>query len=426
MTIFYNRTKSVKGFPVGSIIPWSGAIGDIPRGWIPCTNSVSLRVSDYPLLYQVIGNTYGGTQNISFRLPQLNDGTAAAVDIFKGHFYYLQDKGAAHRPEKININDDEFWKNVGGSNSGNSPSSAQTNWTSTIDIVGTLRNIENLSATYSPIVVVPGEYSEVLVPAGRKLSDVHLPSHAHDAEPSPENSNTEDIQMTYTTGTSRPSRFGTGTDCFGGFLGIGRCRISHTRAPLYRPVCRDLSGTEMARNDDPNCGGARVPTVRSDVTGQVYGADTFRWGGGDFASVPGDTGGETSSICYIPSNANGYSSGDMYSHISGQKYFFSSLDPDIFNAVTLNDYNYEAVRSNPPQPTLPDRGDKFRTVKGHQHGTLEYSFSSKYIRVLNPGLVQDVRLNTVQINNQTGINFGTIVADTTSPSLTMQYIIKAY
>ena len=399
MTVFYNKTKSIKGFPIGSIIPWSGGTGDIPKGWVTCNNGLTLKVQDYPILYKIIGNTYGGVENINFKLPRLNDGTSAAMDIFKGHFYYLQDKGAAHKPEKINISDDVFWNTVGGSLSGNAPSSTQTQWVSTIDVIGELKNIENLSALYSKITVVPGEYFEVLSPSGRKLSDVHLPSHTHPTEVSPEDGGGS--QNSYTSLGTQPSQFGTGTRC-GGIFGLG-CRIIQSSVSIYRPIPFNINGEQMASMDAAdNSEGVGLPVPPG------YPSSSLRWGGGSYGQCPG---GQRASLCYDPRDANGYSGGDMYSHISGQKYFFSSLEPTAKNEVTSGG---------------GDRGDTFASVIDHGHGTLQYVFSSKYLRILNPGLVQDVKLNTVQINNQTGINYGSITADTATPNLTMQYIIKSY
>jgi hypothetical protein len=264
-------------------------------------------------------------------------------------------------------------------------------------VLGELRNIENLSAIYSRITVVPGEYFQVLSPAGRKLSDVHLPSHSHPADVQPQQVDLS--QASYTELSTLPSQRGTGTGC-GGFLGAG-CRIIHSGTFVYRPIPRNLNGEQMSLMDTPVSNeGIGLPVWPG------YPNSSLRWGGGTYGRCPG---GETSSLCYDPRDANGYSGGDMYSHISGIKYFFSSLSPEIQNDVT--------GRGNQ---------DRFSFVQDHGHGSLEYVFSSKYLRILNPGLVNDIRLNTVQINNQTGVNYGSISADTATPSLTIQYIIKAY
>ena len=64
----YNRIKSAKAVPIGTIMPWTGsssssAIADdaIPFGYIVCRGQ-SLRALDYPLLAQLLGNTYGPFQ----------------------------------------------------------------------------------------------------------------------------------------------------------------------------------------------------------------------------------------------------------------------------------------------------------------------------------------------------------------------------
>ena len=57
------------GTPVGCIFPFAGI--NLPVGYLRC-NGASYKVADYPDLYAVIGNTYGGdTQN--FNVPNLID-----------------------------------------------------------------------------------------------------------------------------------------------------------------------------------------------------------------------------------------------------------------------------------------------------------------------------------------------------------------
>ena len=91
MTTFYSKTRINKGFPVGTILPWSGSASTIPEGWLSCRSSGSLKVTDYPDLYRTIGNTYGGAEGVTFNLPNLNDGASGVMDIFRGHYYYLND-----------------------------------------------------------------------------------------------------------------------------------------------------------------------------------------------------------------------------------------------------------------------------------------------------------------------------------------------
>ena len=63
---FYNRIKSGKLAPIGTIMPWGGAsqqgqsLANVPAGWIVCNlASVALNAADYPLLAATLGNEYG-------------------------------------------------------------------------------------------------------------------------------------------------------------------------------------------------------------------------------------------------------------------------------------------------------------------------------------------------------------------------------
>ena len=61
---FYNRLKTMKSAPIGTIMPWSGqsSVGDlpnnIPTGWIVCDGR-TFGCNEFPLLASMIGNTYG-------------------------------------------------------------------------------------------------------------------------------------------------------------------------------------------------------------------------------------------------------------------------------------------------------------------------------------------------------------------------------
>ncbi len=64
----YNRIKSAKAVPIGTIIPWTGSASSsavvddaIPSGYVVCRGQ-ALRAIDYPLLAQLLGNTYGPYQ----------------------------------------------------------------------------------------------------------------------------------------------------------------------------------------------------------------------------------------------------------------------------------------------------------------------------------------------------------------------------
>lgn len=86
------------GTPVGCIFPFAGI--NLPVGYLLC-NGASYKVADYPDLYAVIGNTYGG-DTVNFNVPNLinkfiqgstTSGTAkeAGLPNITGETKYLSD-----------------------------------------------------------------------------------------------------------------------------------------------------------------------------------------------------------------------------------------------------------------------------------------------------------------------------------------------
>ena len=91
--MFYQEAKTARSAVVGTIMPWTGGLTNIPPGWILCDGGV-VDAADYPLLTQAIGNTYdtlGGSITGDFpsytgtiKLPDLNE--KALMDIEAGYF----------------------------------------------------------------------------------------------------------------------------------------------------------------------------------------------------------------------------------------------------------------------------------------------------------------------------------------------------
>lgn len=165
----------MRGLPIGSIIPWSGANDTIPTGWVACDGSV-IQSTRYPLLYKLIGTVYGGTAGSTFRLPELNEGKAV-MDIYPGHYTSL----SSFNPSKASTttkSTDPYWNAVGeDENTDNSFSG-----TSTIDVVASFINSSsppNLVATVSGISFNKGNWTQTYGLHPRKLSDRHQKFHNH-------------------------------------------------------------------------------------------------------------------------------------------------------------------------------------------------------------------------------------------------------
>ena len=73
---FYQEIKTAKAAAIGTVMPWTGGISDIPDGWIVCDGS-QISASDFPLLARAIGDTYnlstsvtdGLIDTFSFNIP---------------------------------------------------------------------------------------------------------------------------------------------------------------------------------------------------------------------------------------------------------------------------------------------------------------------------------------------------------------------
>jgi len=349
----YNTVKSMKGLPIGAIIPWSGQPDSVPKGWIPCSGT-TFEITRYPLLYDIIGNVYGGTSGSTFAIPRLNNTPKAMMDIFRGHYDWLSSsvRGAAHNPNPtgaIPISSNPFWTHVGGDDNGNQSSSIQQDHPSTIDVVGVMGTMPNLVATYTGLELSTGDYGTTVSLNDRKLSDVHVPRHGHTFESSTESPS---YRRQSSTASNNP----------GEWFNDGACKLEGTGATVYKST----NDPAIDGNNPLICGGGRVASS----------------GGGNTRQEEGD----------------GCSTGDMYSNRGGQYKFASSLSSEVTT---------------------------FSRSIGHSHGTVSHTFTSR-IRVVPPGTVSDVRINTVAIINTSGRDFATINMNSVTANLSMLFIIRAY
>lgn len=166
MSVSYNRTRTMHGMAIGTIIPWTGGITNVPKGWLIC-NSQTLTTTDYPLLFANIGNTYGGTPPPvgsflgTFQLPTL--GNRALVDYKRSH------------TEMSGVSS-EFTNRIGV----NTNAVSNLNYISKIDVVlDVVSNTNTLSGTVKGISVNDTSYSDAISVLERRLGDLHFPGHGH-------------------------------------------------------------------------------------------------------------------------------------------------------------------------------------------------------------------------------------------------------
>lgn len=361
----YNKVKSLSGYPVATIIPWSGNEETIPVGWRIC-NGAFLNVSAYPKLFGSIGYTYGGTVGSTFRLP--NIAGSGIVDIFVGHYGFLKTTSSTYSAGSINhpmqnLNsaawtplasrnrtDDPYWAQIGGANNGNSGSGVGTPSPSTIDLVGVRdEGIGGLTATVNGLALTAGLLQRGYNVLPRKLGDGHIPIHSHSINTTSEISHTQGTQQYASTGDSN-------INFYGGY-GIGCGQSNQT--------VNNAKRTEGYRNN---------------TTGNHYVA-----GGGRTTAT-------------IELAGDGFSGGDMLAHIGGTKNFHTNISA-----------GYRTWTS----------------VGGHSHGSNTVTLTSG-LSVRSSNTYTDIVSSDVRIDNSAGLNAGTISVTSTCPSLTMIFIIKIF
>lgn len=81
------------GIDIGTIVPFSGAIAQIPNGFMLCDGSAISRTT-YATLFSIIGTTYGeGDGSTTFNLPNLQGKTLVGVDSEDTDFDTLGETG---------------------------------------------------------------------------------------------------------------------------------------------------------------------------------------------------------------------------------------------------------------------------------------------------------------------------------------------
>ena len=182
---FYNRLKTMKSAPVGTIMPWSGQSSDgdlpnnIPTGWIVCDGR-TFPANTFPLLASMIGNTYGPTDSAIvgnfpdfnegdvFRVPNLNG--RAMVDIERS--YLQQTKYQFGQPDAEAAIGDLISED----GTGVTP---PTIYSADTDLQFQLDPVDTMAGKIQNITLNDPTWSKTYYTLGRKLGIDHTPAHRH-------------------------------------------------------------------------------------------------------------------------------------------------------------------------------------------------------------------------------------------------------
>ena len=169
----------MKGAVIGTIMPWTGPISQIPKGWIICDGTTP-PANEYPLLVQAIGDTYNtGTTNLgggfpaytgNFTLPNLVNGKML-MDIEQSYFGTLPDV-RDNDPDAGNIISPYI-----GPNTDNGINAAWNNVNT--DVIFSLNERTGYSGNIAGNTIIDGEGEKSIFIGGRKLGHTHIRSHGH-------------------------------------------------------------------------------------------------------------------------------------------------------------------------------------------------------------------------------------------------------
>tara|TARA_B100001142_G_scaffold57300_1_gene56074 strand:+ start:12167 stop:13414 length:1248 start_codon:yes stop_codon:yes gene_type:complete len=179
--MFYQQTKTMKAAVMGTIAPWSGALSEVPKGWILCDGS-AVEADQFPLLAQAIGDTYNqdpNASNFGGSFPNY-DGDILLPNLNQGRF--LMDIEETYFGNKNNtIDDDADAKNIIAPFIGvNTDVAAPTVFTDVYtDVVFTLNDRLGYSGNISGNTIIPGDGEKTMFIGGRKLGHTHIRQHSH-------------------------------------------------------------------------------------------------------------------------------------------------------------------------------------------------------------------------------------------------------
>lgn len=407
----YNRIKAAKAVPIGTIMPWTGSSSTsrlldqaIPNGYLVCRGQ-TLRAIDYPLLAQLLGNTYGPFQepggpvvgiqndfpeyddNDLFNLPNLNQ--VSLVDI----------EGSRLNPSDQQVVGRYITENgVGGD--------PPTLVTSYVDVNFSVDPDSQLSGKITGITLQDPSFFDTYRTIPRKLGIDHTPAHTHARPPagSYPSSQPSGTFIAFFT----PGNYETQSNKWTTADGVD-AQDNNDPPDTFRPGTAQLTWYDPANSSLPtmdqfydfSAAPTSLPATRTGGRNIAVYGQTERAYEDDYSCIASQQVGAWSSLFPPPGPYNGrlnyYPSGDVAASRRGGTY-----------PVTLN-HNNDAWNST--------------ALASHNHFTVDVTMTRGQMRV--PG--------TILINNMTTGTIAPVSVDKAlsvqinpnTPSITTLIVIRA-
>lgn len=420
--MFYQSSKTAKAAIIGTIMPWTGPLGDIPKGWIICDGSI-LDADLYPLLVQAIGDTYNaGVSNLGgsfpdytgqFVLPDLNG--RHLMDI-EDEYFDLQANGGTGKPVDTDVDARTLISPYIGDNVDNGVPTLFAGGSSLkTDVEFTLNERTGYSGRINGNTIIDGQGSQIVYVGGRKLGTSHVRAHSH-------------------TGAYETIR-GAGTNERKPGLGVIPYENVTTRWTFVStdntgPDAEIINGTPFV--EDTGLGFKyQYELVTDDWSAGLENKNGFGNGlpGRTLASVRSErppTNIRPQYTTWTPiQNIANYNQAQLESQDTVQFGLFgNSLDVPTGFRNFYPDYpgdgNYGTLISNPGSDWTDE------AIQAHVHDVIEITYDQGTLKPqASIASTAEVPAATV-LDNASNIGALEIEMNTSQPSLTCQYIIRAY
>jgi len=412
--MFYQSSKTAKAAIIGTIMPWSGPLGDIPKGWILCDGSI-LDADLYPLLVQAIGDTYNaGVSNLGGSFPDYS-GQFVLPDLNGRHLMDIEDdyfdtvaNGGTGKTVDIDVDARTIISPYIGDNVDNGVPTLFAGGSSLkTDVEFTLNERNGYAGRINGNTIIDGQGSQVVYVGGRKLGVSHIRGHAH-------NGTYETIQ-------------GAGTNELKPGLGVIPYENITTR---WRYFTTD-NVTDVFGAEDTGLALRYYYELISDDWPTVENKNGFGNGipGRTLASVRSErppTNIRPKYTTWTPiQNLSNYVQAQLDSEASVQYGLFGSTlqVPSGFRNYYPDypgDGNYGTLISNPGTAWSDE------AIQAHDHDVIEIEYDQGTLKPQN-SISSEVEIPAATVlDNASNIGALEIEMNTSQPSLTCQYIIRAY
>lgn len=413
---FYQQTRTAKAAAIGTIMPWTGGVSNIPKGWILC-DGTPIPAVNYPLLARAIGDTYnngpssfaGSFPNYAGNIVLPNLTNKTLIDIETSYF------GAGGTGETQDL-DPKAATAVTPLIGANTDNGVRTIYNDiTTDVVFTLNDRSGYFGRAAGNTISGGEgISKTVYISARKLGRDHIKPHNHPGRYD---------SISYTN----PQRPGTGVIPYASFSFQFYSYIDYDDGDILYGGQSDTETGVSIRLDDPKTRGA--------VNG---------FGTGSPGRVVAGINAENPPINYTPFNVKlspiqAFMTNPRVDQATPIPYGLQGVNinlpagarnyyPDITNSITQANtfdtlltppaYDFNQITQSPGTSDV---------IVPHVHDEFDVEFVRGTLRP-NSTLTVDVEAPNanLSLDNQSNQAALQINFNTSQPGLTCIYIIRAY